>query len=93
MTKDEAKQVLAYCAVLDFEVQSHFMKRVFESGATVVVYSLDPLAADADYAIVMQYHKAKGGQPKADFYRDFEQCKSDMAEIAQIETTTGGESL
>lgn len=79
MNEQEAKEALAHCAVYDFNVDSHFMRRKFDDGNAVVVYKLEPMDQQAGHAIVMQRHKPQG-TPQADFYRDVETFKADLAE-------------
>lgn len=88
MTEDEAAEAMAYCAVLDFKMESHFMKLEFPNDGVanaLVVYRLNPLGQCEDHAIVMQYHKGTLTQPQADFYRDLNTFKVDMLDIIDQE--------
>lgn len=78
MTKEQTKELLAYCAVLGFSKESHFMRATYSNGVGIVLYVLPPIGDTKEHAVVLQAHPADGGVPKADFYTDFDEAKFDL---------------
>lgn len=90
MTENEAKQAIAYCAVLDFSKESHFMRRLFPDKHEIVVYTIAPLAERGEHAVVMQFH-TNSGQPRADFYTEFNSFKEDLGWLVADQTKSNQE--
>jgi hypothetical protein len=90
MTKEQTKELLACCAVLGFSKESHFMRATYSNGVGIVLYVLPPIGDTKEHAAVLQAHPADGGAPKADFYTDFEQAKSDL--LHEVHFNLFGES-